>query len=269
MRGASAESLATLTEELGSAVDDGADVRRVGEDLFAVAGVLRSEPGLRRVVTDASVAGDAKSELARQIFAEQLDSVSLDLVAKGAELRWAATRDLGDALENLGVVATVRSADNEDQADLLEDELFAFGQLVSANPGLRDALSDPARSAEDKRALLHNLMDGKANPATIRLAEQSITGSHRTVAVAINEYKKVAAEAHSQHVATVSVARELADADLERLSGALERQYGRNVHLNVLVDPDVVGGIRVAIGDDVIDGTVASRLADARRRLAG
>jgi F-type H+-transporting ATPase subunit delta len=65
------------------------------------------------------------------------------------------------------------------------------------------------------------------------------------------------------------VARELSDADRQRLQGALARQYDRPVHLNVVVDPEVVGGVKVEIGDDVIDGTVASRLDDARRRLAG
>ena len=78
-----------------------------------------------------------------------------------------------------------------------------------------------------------------------------------------------ASERHGQGVATVRVAHELTEADRDRLAAALQRQYDRPVHLNVLVDPEVLGGIRVEIGDDVIDGTVAARLADARRLLAG
>lgn len=272
MQGASGDSLATLGDQLRAAVDgsgESGDAARVGEDLFAVSAVLRDQPGLRRVVTDVSLDAEAKTGLVRQLLGEQLDEASLDLVTKAATLRWAASRDLGDALEQLGVVAVVRSADHDDQADRLEDELFAFGRLVSQNPGLRDALSDPARSTDDKRELVRGLLQGKATDAAIRLAEQSVAGSHRTVGVAVEEYKKVAAEVHSQRVATVRVARDLAEDDLRRLSAALEDQYGRKVHLNVLVDPDVVGGIRVEIGDDVIDGTVASRLDEARRRLAG
>ncbi|MDQ3615790.1 MAG: F0F1 ATP synthase subunit delta [Actinomycetota bacterium] len=269
MHGASADSLATLSGQLEGAVDSGADAERVGDDLFAVARLLRSQPGIRRVVTDVSLDADAKSGLVRQLLGEQIDGISLDLVTKAATLRWAGSRDLGDALEQLGVVAVVRSAESDGGADQLEDELFGFGQLVSDNPGLRDALSDPARSVEDKRALVRGLLEGKAGRGTIRLAEQSVAGSHRTVAVAVDEYKKVAAEVHSQRVATVRVARELSEDDVRRLSSSLEAKYGRKVHLNVLVDPAVVGGIRVEIGDDVIDGTVASRLDDARRRLAG
>lgn len=269
MRGASAESLATLTEALGAAIDGGADGARIGDDLLAVSEVLRREPRLRRVATDQSLAPEAKSGLARQLFGESLGAASLELVSKAAGLRWAATRDLGDALEQLGVIAVVKAADKAGQADALEDELFGFGRIVSENPELRDALSDPARSAEDKNALLRSLLDGRATPATIRLAEQSVAGTHRTVAVAIEEYQKVAANHRDRLVGTVSVARELSETDKQRLAGSLARQYGRPVHLNVVVDPEVVGGIRVEIGDDVIDGTVASRLDDARRRLAG
>jgi F-type H+-transporting ATPase subunit delta len=269
MRGASAESLAVLTDALRDAVDGGADAARVASDLFGVAAILRREPGLRRVATDVSVTADAKSELTRQVFGNRLDPVSLDLVATAAGRRWAATRDLADALEHLGVVAVVRSAEQSGQADALEDELFAFERLVSENPELRDALSDPARTVEDKRTLLRGLLEGKATPATLRLAEQAVTGSHRTVAVALEEYQKVAAAHRNRLVATVRVARELGEQGEQRLAGVLARQYDRPVHLNVVVDPEVIGGIRVEIGDDVIDGTVVSRLDDARRRLAG
>src|SRR5680860_1083123 len=102
MHGASAESLASLTEALRASVDGDAEASRVADDLFAVSGVLRNEPGLRRVLTDVSLVADAKAGLAREVFGEQLAPASVELVAKAAELRWAATRDLGDALEQLG-----------------------------------------------------------------------------------------------------------------------------------------------------------------------
>jgi F-type H+-transporting ATPase subunit delta len=269
MRGASADSLATLTDQLGAAVGGGADAARIAEDVFGVAEVLRREPSLRRVATDVSVTSEAKAELVRGIFRDRLDPASLDLVATAVGRRWAATRDLGDALEHVGVVAVVRSAEAAGQADALEAELFGFEQLVADNPQLRDALSDPARSVEDKRGLLRSLLDGKATPATLKLAEQSVTGTHRTVAVALEEYQRVAAAHRNRLVAEVRVARAISEPDGQRLAAALAKQYGRPVHLNVVVDPDVIGGIRVEVGDDVIDGTVVSRLDDARRRLAG
>ena len=269
MHGASSDSLHALTEALGKAVEGGADAARIGEDLFAVADVLRREPGLRRVATDLSVTSEAKSGLLRGIFGEQLDPASADLVAAAAGRRWAATRDLPDALDHLGVVASVRGAEQQGKADDLENELFEFEGLVSGSPQLRDALSDPARDVADKQGLLRDLLDGKASSATVRLAEQAVNGSHRTVAVALETYQKIAAQYRNRLVATVRVARDLDGQEQTRLQGALASQYSRPVHLNVVVDPAVLGGVRVSIGDDVIDGTVAARLDEARRQLAG
>jgi F-type H+-transporting ATPase subunit delta len=291
MRGASADSLAALTEELGPAKgivptikgwaskltggggqaeqDDGSVAARMADDLFGVADVLRREPSLRRTVTDVSVPAEAKVRLVRQIFERALAPESMDLVSSAVGRRWAASRDLGDSLEYLGVVCVLRSAEERGEADALEDELFRFGRIVADNPDLRDALSDPARSTDDKRRLIKALLEGRATAATVRLAQESVVGTHRTVALAVEAYQKIVAEHRDRLVATVRVARALNEQESARLANALEQQYGRPVHLNVMIDAGVIGGIRVEIGDDVIDGTVSSRLDDARRRLAG
>jgi F-type H+-transporting ATPase subunit delta len=254
MRGASADAYARAAEVLPGT----GDLRTVGEGLFGTADLLRAEPGLRRVATDVSIPGEAKAGLVRDVLSGKVSDEALEVVTTAVAQRWTATRDLADALEQLGVVSVVRSA--ADQADRLEDELFAVAQLVQGNPDLRDALSDPARSRADKARLVGGLLGEKVLPAT---------GSHRTVGVALAAYQKVAAEVREQRVATVRVARPLAESERERLQAVLSRSYGRTVHLNVVVDPQVIGGIRVDIGDDVIDGTVASRLDDAGRKLAG
>ena len=167
------------------------------------------------------------------------------------------------------MVATVRSAGGD--AGRLADELFAVGQARPGQPGAaRRALRPGPQPSTTRRACVSGLLAGKALPATVALVQQSLAGSHRTVAVALAAYQKVAAEVRGERVATVRVARPLADADRERLAGALCRaSTAATIHLNVVVDPDVIGGIRVEIGDDVIDGTVASRLDDAGRKLAG
>jgi F-type H+-transporting ATPase subunit delta len=112
-------------------------------------------------------------------------------------------------------------------------------------------------------------LEGKVTEGTMRLAHQSTSGSHRTVTVALDEYQKLAAAHRHRLVAKVTVAQPLDDDASRRLADALGRQYDRPVHINTVVDPEVIGGVRVEIGDDVIDGTVVSRLDDARRRLAG
>ena len=268
LRGASADSSTVLRSELDAALAGGsADAARVGDDLFTVAQLLRGEPSLRRIATDVSIVPDAKADLAGQLFEGKVDPVSLRLVATAFGRRWTATRDLADTLEHLSEVALVKSAGSD--SERLSNELFEVAQVVGHNPDLRDALSNPARSVDDKAALLAGLLDGKALPATVTLAKQALAGTYRTVGVALATYQKVAAEVHEQRVATVRVARPLSEADTDRLRTALSRQYDRDVHLNVVIDPDVIGGIRVEIGDDVIDGTVSSRLDEARRKLAG
>lgn len=267
LRGASADALAALTEELGRALQAGADAARVGDELFSVAALLRDEPALRRVATDVSVEGAAKQGLVAGLLGGKVDQVTLDLVSSAVARRWIATRDLADTIEHLGVVSVVRSAG--DDAGRLADELFALAQSVNDNPELRDALSDPARSTTDKASLVRSLLEGKALPATVTLAVQALAGTFRTVTAALASYQQVAAEVHGQRVATVRVAHPLGDAERQRLTDALSRQYDRQIHLNVVVDPDVIGGVRVEIGDDVIDGTVSSRLDEARRKLAG
>ena len=258
-RGPSAESVASLEQRLTGSVS--------GEELFAVAAVLRGEAALRRVATDVSVAGEAKAALAQQVFGGKVGADVLAVVSDAVTRRWTATRDLPDALEHLGLVAVVKASGPD--SGRLSDELFAVGQLVKDNPELRDALSDPARSLADKRGLVTGLLSGKALPATVVLAEQALAGTHRTVGVALAAYQSVAAKVHGQGVATVRVAHPLSDAERQRLTDALARQYDRPIHVNTVVDPDVIGGIRIEIGDDVIDGTVASRLDHARRKLAG
>jgi F-type H+-transporting ATPase subunit delta len=267
VRGASAEAVAGLRDQLAGVANPGT---RLGQDLFGVAGVLRSEPALRRLATDVSTDSAAKSGLVRSIFEGKVDQAALDLVADAVSRRWTATRDLADALELLGVIAVVRSAgDQPAQASRLADELFVIGQTVNDNPELRTALGDPARSVDDKRALLRGLLEGKVLPESLVLAEQALSGAYRTVGLALADYQKVAASVHEESVAKVRVAQELSDDERTRLQRALTRQYGREVHLNVVVDPSLLGGMRVEIGDDVIDGTVAGKIDEARRKLAG
>ncbi len=270
MRGVSAGANLQLLEELKEGLsDDGGAGYDVAGDLFAVGAVLRSEPALRRVLTDPSIGGEAKADLVRTVFGDGLGDRSLDLLASAAGQRWAAMRHLGDTLEQMGVVAVVLAAEADGEADAVESQLFDVSRLVSDNHSLRDALSDPARSVEDKAQLLGSLLEGKVARGTLQLAEQAVSGTYRTVVLAIEAYQRLTARERSRMVALVRVARPLSAEETERLGNALSHQYGRQIELNELVDPDLLGGMRVEIGDDVIDGTVSSRLHEARRKLAG
>ena len=267
LRGASAEALAELRKRLDDAAGSAQAAGTLGAELFTVSQLLRTEPGLRRYATDVSLSAEAKQGMVRSVLGERLDAATVDLLVDAVGRRWTLSRDLPDALERLSEVAVVKSAGSD--AGRVTDEVFAVAQAVNDNAELRDALTDPQRSAEDKAGLLESLLDGKALPATVTLAKQSLAGTYRTVPAALDTYRRVAAEVQDETVATVHVARPLSDADQRRLAEALGRQFDREVHLNVVVDPDVLGGVRVEVGDQVIDGTISSRLDAARRQLAG
>ena len=186
-----------------------------------------------------------------------------------AEARWATPGDMVDAIEQLAIEAMVLAAEADGALDDLEDELFRFGRVVTGQPDLRAALADVSLPAERKQALLSALLDGKVTPVTLRLITQVVLHPRgRSLAAALDLCASIAARRREQLIAVVRSAVDLSATERRRLADALAASYGHRVHLNVVIDPSVMGGISVQIGDELIDGTVASRLAAVRRKLA-
>jgi F-type H+-transporting ATPase subunit delta len=260
-RGASADAVETLTAELTAAKPKPA----TGEGLFAVSQLLRDDAALRRFAADASQPVEAKQGLVGQLFSGKVDETGLGVLRSAVAQRWTASGDLADGLERLSEVAAVASAGGTEQ---LVDELFDLRRVISGSPELRDALSDPQRSVEDKSELLDTLLGSTYSATTVTLAKQALAGTYGTVSAALSSYRSLAAEVGGRGVATVVVARELTPDQSSRLVAALASMYGRPILTNTVIDPDVVGGVRVEIGDDVIDGTISSRLDEAARLIA-
>ncbi|MBA2559767.1 MAG: F0F1 ATP synthase subunit delta [Propionibacteriales bacterium] len=257
-----ADSLARVEE-----VTAEQDAAVLGDELFAVAGLLGREASLRRAVTDPSATAEAKRQLVRTVFDTKLTDGTIDVVATAAGSRWSSASDFVDTIERLAVMSFVIAAEKNGHLNELEDELFRFGRVVASDPGLRDAITNNAVPAEHRQALVRGLLEGKVSPSTASLAVHMVSSRHRSIEAALDEYQKVAADRQQRVVAVVRSAIELSDDERDRLAAALANQYDRDIQLNLVVDPDVIGGIRVEIGDDVIDGTVAARLDDARRRI--
>jgi F-type H+-transporting ATPase subunit delta len=173
------------------------------------------------------------------------------------------------ATEQLGVDALLAGAAAAGELAEVEDELFRFGQVVAGDPRLAALLADTTQPVEHRAALVAELLEGKATPATVRLAQQAVRGfGGRSFAGALTKLVELAAERRERSVAYVTVAVALTDADEERLGAALTQRYGREVSVKVTVDPAVLGGARVLVGAELYDGTVARRLADVRQALA-
>ena len=266
MRGISAKSLAEVLAAVTAAKGSTSDL---GAELFSVVSTLDGEPALRRVLTDPSTEGAAKAGLVKQIFGSQISSDTLKVLETAAAGRWASSRDLTDGLETAGVTAQVAAADSAGELDELETELFEVGHIVRSDAELRQVISDRALPASAKATLLTSLLDGKVAGTTLALANQAAaarTGSFEKVLAAFGE---TAAARRQRLLAEVRVAYELGDDEKTRLAAALGAKYGREVHLNIVVDPSVVGGIAVSVGGEVVDGSMSTRLEVARRRLAG
>jgi F-type H+-transporting ATPase subunit delta len=269
VRGSSRASLAVAKERLTEILSGDADPGQLGDELFAVTGLLDSEPALRRMLADPTREARAKDGLVRQLLGDRIAAPTLDLVSALVGEHWSEPADLADAAEQLAVVAIVEVADREGKLDDLEDELFRFGRVVNAEPELRAALSNPFFPADRKRELLNALLGGKVTGPTMRLVTQAaLQPRGRTLDASLDAFARLAAERRERLVAEVHVAIALTARQRRRLGAALAAAYGHDVHLNVVLDPQVIGGMSVQIAGEIIDGSMASRLAELRRRLA-
>lgn len=269
MRGASRASYAELRDRLDAAADGNVAAERIGDELFAVTRLLDSEHGLRRALADPTKLSHEKAEVARRLLHGKVSAETEELVAEAAAARWASPGDLADAVEQLAIEALTLAAQTGGTLDDLEDDLFRFGRVVSGQPGLREALIGPADTGA-KLSLLENLLSNKVSPPALALITQVLTHPRgRSPQAVLDLCAGIAARRREQLIAVVRTATELTAEQRRRLAATLAAAYGQGIHLNVVHDPAVVGGLSVQIGDELIDGTAASRLAEVRRRLAG
>jgi F-type H+-transporting ATPase subunit delta len=269
MPAGSTQSQALLVEAVDDALEAGADATVVGDELFALVGILDAQPALRRVLTEPSVPAEAKARLMASLLADKVSEATEKIVDAAVGMRWSHGSDLADGLERAGAACHIIKAEQDGDLDSLEDELFRFSRILVGARGLRDTLGNRRAPIEAKRELVDNLLDGKVTTSTMALVRQAVSGRGGPLPIVLRRFQELAAARRERLVALVRVAAALTDDQAERLAEALGDQYGKRVHLNVIVEPDVLGGVRVQIGDEVIDSTVATRLAEARRRLAG
>jgi len=278
MQGASRDALAGLRDALAQAVDgpsksagpDAAALQRLSEDLFAVVTLFAGTASLRRAVSDPALEVDAKVGLVDRLLDGKIGEAALGLVRQTARSRWSEPRDVVDALEAVAVEAALSQAEQENQLDEVEDQVFRFERIVEAEPDLRTALTDRNLPADRKQALLSRLLDGKVAPVTRALVERAVLSPRgRTLERVLDEFLRLAAQRRSRLVARVTTAVPLSDEQQSRLADALAREFGGEVRLQVVVDPSLLGGLTVRVGDELLDASVARQLDTAHRKLTG
>src|SRR3954470_8160919 len=242
----------------------------LADELFAVAHLLDGQLSLRRALSDPSVRPDDRAGLVRRLLSAKVAANTLEVLETVARQRWSRPLDLVEATQTLATDAALEAADARGELDGVEDELFRFGRIVSGDPDLSRVLSDRNGSAQGRSELLDRLLGRKVSPVTALLLRNVLTGSHvGTAEVVIERLSETASARRGQSVAHVISAVALSAAQEQRLVSILGRVYGRTIGLQVTVDPEVLGGLIIRIGDEVIDGSVLHRLEAAGRRLTG
>jgi len=178
--------------------------------------------------------------------------------------------DAVDAIDQLAAQALFTVAERNDELDDVEDAFFRFGRIVDREPGLRAALSDRALPADRKVGLLDALVGGRVPDATSALIREVVLHPRgRTFDRGLEEYAQLAAARRDRLVARVRTVVPPTPEQIERLSAAIAAQLGHNVHINIEIDPSMIGGITIRVGDELFDGSIAHRIAEARRYVAG
>ena len=270
MQGSSRSALAAARQVLGGTLSGLGDASSTARELFAAVDVIDNNATLRRALTDPTRTPDSKRSLVERLFGGKVGHNALEVLKSAAAERWSTDHDMTDGIERLAVEAVTASAERDGVADTFENEVFRFERAVAGDAGLRDALADRGRSGADKAALVARLLEGKVTSQAHLLSSRAAAAPRgRRFERTMEEFLAGVASRRGQSQAVVTSAIELTEDQTSRLRAALSKMYGKPVQTNVVIDPEVVGGIKVKIGDDVIDGTIARRLEEARAHLSG
>jgi F-type H+-transporting ATPase subunit delta len=272
MQGSSRESMRALREALTTDTSEGdaAALQQVSDELFAVVSLLAGNGSLRRAMSDPAMSAELKQRLVDNLFSEKVSAPTLALVRLAARSRWSEPRDVVDALEAVAVDAAMTRAERDGELDEVEDELFRFERIIDGEADLRAALTNRNLPADRKRDLVHRLLDGKAATVTVSLVERAVLYPRgRTIERVLDEFSSFAAQRRSRLIARVTSAVPLTEDQQERLSSALASEFGHEVRLQMVVDPSIVGGITVRVGDELLDASVLRQQGAARRHLTG
>jgi len=270
MRGTSQRSRDAVVRAFAPvALAAGKDGTRLAEQLFAVVDTVDGSASLRRALTDPARPGSDKDVLVGSLFGA-LDARARTVVADAVASRWSHEGDLAHALTDAGYEALFAAAESAKVSGRVADELFQVERELVSQRALLLAVEDHASPRASRATLVDSVFASRVHPITLALVQRAVAAPRgERVLTTIRQLIETSVQRESRLVASVTSAVELSAAQRARLSDILTRAYGRGVQINVAIDPEVLGGIKVQVGSDVVDGTVLTRLDDARRRLVG
>ena len=270
MHAASRESARAISHEFDSntAGASSQDLVTASEDLTEIIDFLQHHPVLRKKLTEDEDFPALKKQLVHRLFDGKASPIAVEIVASGVVQNWSQPKDLVPVLRRQNALVVLTAAERDGSIEQVEDELFRVSRLLDANPQLASLLSDFTKPADKRSGLLGNLIGDQVSTHTWHLLSQAIRLLHGQPAESVaDQLAQLAAARRGETVAHVVSAAELSDAQKERLGGVLAEIYHRSISVQTEVDPSIIGGLRIGVGDEVIEADIATRLAKAAETL--
>lgn len=270
MKAASREALAKCQENLDERLRGG-DVQaaaQTGLDLFEVVSVLDEHRDLRVALTDDAAPVEARQGLVRDLFGSKIADSTARVLEDAVAQNWSTGKEFVNGLSDIGHRALLRGAELQGQLEQVEDELFQLSRILDREGELTQLLSDRTASSAKKRGLLANVLYGKVSMFAEALALQAIGRPEDNPTDDVAELASQAAELRDRTIAQVTVAGELTDNQQAVLAEKLGKIYGRAVSIHTEVDPNLLGGMKIRVGDEVIDGSISGKIARLRTAMS-
>ena len=274
----------------------GTDVARVADDLAAVERALFDNRALRAALTDTAIPPARRRAVVEDLLRDRVAPDALRVVAFAAEavgapevpaaIGWLAQRArlLADerlagevpslahsqARQRVGGFASAQLESLEvAQLEEVEDELFRFARIVESTPALRRRLTDRELPDPLRVGVVRSLLDGKVQDVTVRLVEYAVVaGRARDLVGTLDWLVEQTAQARGWRVARVRAAAAVDGNERERLVSSLSTLTGQPVELQVTLDPSLLAGVVLEIGNLQVDATTRGRLAALREHLS-
>ena len=245
------------------------DAWRIGNELFTITKVLDDSIQLERALTDPSRPVADKVAVLKELLGDNAHPMTMEIMTDLVSRRWSRARDIANAVEDFGVDAMMDYADATDATLQVSIELSELHSALLNLPVVRAKLYDYQATSEARVKLFREVFSGKTlNKVTMRLAEHATCNLRRrryleTIQWLINKFSRHMGES----MVTVTTATPLKKEQIKRLVEVYSAKVGRQVHINSVVDPTVLGGMRIQVGDEVTDNTVVAQLQNLHRKV--
>lgn len=249
--------------------DSGEDAWRIGNELFTITSALDHNIQLERALTDPSRPVEDKVAVVKTLIGDQAHPLVMEIMSDLVSRRWSRVSDIANAVEDFGVDGMMYYADYTNTTLQVSIELAELHSALLNLPVVRTKLYDATVSSEARVKLLYSLIgDADFTKVTKRLAEHATCNLRnrrylQTIQWLINKFSRHMGES----MVTVTTATPLSKEQVEKLIAIYSAKTGHPVHINSVVDPTVMGGMRIQVDDEVTDNTVVAQLQHLQRTV--